>query len=156
VRQHFMLRCDTPPSTASEAPAGTVLEPAGPEDAEAILDLYHACGFEARSPDEMRRAMRDGRHEHAVARVDGRVVAFSELETHWPLRVWVAFVGVVGELRDRGLGSALVAWTLTRRFESGTTSAMLMLSLANRTALRAYEKVGFRRHRVVDVLEKHI
>ena len=32
-------------------------------------------------------------------------------------------------------------------------TALLLLSPANRTALRAYEKVGFRRHRVVDVLE---
>ena len=31
-----------------------------------------------------------------------------------------------------------------------------MLSPANRTALRAYEKVGFRRHRLVDVLEKNL
>jgi predicted GNAT family acetyltransferase len=31
-----------------------------------------------------------------------------------------------------------------------------MLSPANRTAVRAYEKVGFRRHRLVDVLERAI
>ena len=29
-----------------------------------------------------------------------------------------------------------------------------MLAPANRTALRAYEKVGLRRHRLVDALEK--
>ena len=54
------------------------------------------------------------------------------------------------------MGSALVAWAVARRFEAGTRSALLLLSPANRTALRAYEKVGFRRHRVVDVLEKRI
>ncbi len=156
VRQHFLLRCDAKPVSEEEVPANAVLEPAGPEDAEAILDVYHACGFEPRSVEEMRSAMADGRHEHAVARSGGRIVAFTELETHWPRRVWVAFVGVVGELRDRGLGSALVAFSLEQRFERGTTSALLLLSLANRTALRAYEKVGFRRHRLVDVLEKHL
>ena len=156
VRQHFLLRCDARPMNEGEVSAGTLLEPARPEDAETILDLYHASGFETRSSEEMHTAMTDGRHEHAVARESGRIVAFTELETHWPLRVWVAFVGVVGERRDRGLGSALVAWALKQRFESGTTSAWLLLSLANRTALRAYEKVGFRRHRLVDVLEKHL
>ena len=35
-------------------------------------------------------------------------------------------------------------------------SALLLLSPANRTALRAYEKSGFRRHRLVDVLEQAI
>jgi len=156
VRQHFLLRCDAAPAEGAELPTETILEPATPEDAEAILDVYHACGFEARSREEMRSAMSDGRHEHAVARNAGRVVAFTELDTHWPRRVWVAFVGVMPEQRDRGLGSALVAWALRLRFESGTVSAWLLLSLANRTALRAYEKVGFRRHRVIDVLEKYL
>jgi len=156
VRQHFLLRCDARPKPPDEIPAGATLELANPEDAETILDVYHACGFERRSMVDMRNAMRDGRHEHAVARVEGRVVAFTELETHWPRRVWVAYAGVVGDMRDQGLGSALVASALERRFSSGTTSAVLLLSLANRTALRAYEKVGFRRYRLVDVLEKHL
>jgi predicted GNAT family acetyltransferase len=68
----------------------------------------------------------------------------------------VAYVGVVPELRARGLGSALTAWALDRRFEAGAETALLMLSPANRTAVRAYEKVGFRRHRLVDVLEKNL
>ena len=122
----------------------------------ARLDLYHACGFEPRSSQDMHDAMCDGRHEHAVARVDGRIVAFTELETHWPKRVWVAYVGVMGDLRDQGLGSKLASWVLERRFRGGTTSALILLSLANRTALRAYEKVGFRRYRLVDVLEKRL
>ena len=81
-------------------------------------------------------------------------MAFCEIETHWPERVWVAYVGVTAERRDRGVGSALVAWTLEHCFDAGAKSALLMLSPANRTALRTYEKVGFRRHRLVDVLEK--
>ena len=84
------------------------------------------------------------------------MVAFVELETHWPRRPWVAYVGVAPELRARGVGSALTAWALARQFEAGAESALLMLSPANRTALRAYEKVGFRRHRLVDVLEKSL
>ena len=102
----------------------------------------------------MEQALADGRHRHAVARAQGRIVAFVELETHWPRRVWVAYVGVAPELRDRGLGSALVAFALADAFALGAKSALLMLSPANRSALRAYEKVGFRRHRVVDVLER--
>ena len=75
-------------------------------------------------------------------------------ETHWKKRPWVAYVGVSKDLRDRGVGSALVSWGLRRRFDAGATSGLLMLSPANRTALRAYEKVGFRRFRLIDVLEK--
>ena len=75
---------------------------------------------------------------------------------YWPERPWVAYVGVESSLRDRGLGSGLVAWALARSFEAGARSALILLSPGNRTALRAYEKVGFRRHRLVDVLEREL
>ena len=75
-----------------------------------------------------------------MARQGSRIIAFCELETHWPQRVWVSYVGVEPELRDRGLGTALVSWSLARQFDAGAESALLMLSPANRTAFRAYEK----------------
>jgi ribosomal protein S18 acetylase RimI-like enzyme len=153
-RQHFLMRLDAKPAAPRLAIGGLVIEAARAEDAAAIGALYAACGFELRGPDAMREALSDGRHAHAVARLAGRVVAFAEIETHWPDRPWVAFVGVEQALRDRGVGSALVAWALGREFERGARSALLLLSPGNRTAVRAYEKVGFRRHRVVDVLEK--
>jgi ribosomal protein S18 acetylase RimI-like enzyme len=155
VRQHFLMRCDAPKPAEPPLP-GVEFGAAAPGDAAAILAIYAACGFEARSPEAMERILADGRHAHAVAREAGRVIAFVELETHWPRRVWVAFVGVVPELRDRGLGSSLVGHALVHRFRAGAVTALLMLSPANRTALRAYEKVGFRRHRLVDVLERAI
>jgi ribosomal protein S18 acetylase RimI-like enzyme len=102
----------------------------------------------------MRAALADGRHAHAVARHGDRIVAFAEIETHWPERPWVAFVGVDAMLQNRGVGSALVAWALARQFEAGAQSALLLLSPGNRPALQAYEKAGFHRHRLVDVLQK--
>jgi ribosomal protein S18 acetylase RimI-like enzyme len=154
VRQHFLMRCDGARRTSEAPPEETLPEIAKPDDAAEIAALYAACGLGQRSRERMQALLQDGRHAHAVARQEGRVVAFVELETHWPKRVWVAFVGVTPELRARGLGSALTAWALGRQFEQGAESALLMLSPANRTAVRAYEKVGFRRHRLVDVLEK--
>jgi len=154
VRQHFLMRCSQGP----KPPAAPVQDlefalPAAGEVAE-ILALYRACGFEPRSPERMDAVLCDGRHAHAVARQGGRLVAFAELETHWPRRVWVAYVGVAPELRGKGVGSALAAWALERQWALGARSALLVLSPANRTAFRAYEKVGFRRHRTFDVLEK--
>jgi ribosomal protein S18 acetylase RimI-like enzyme len=156
ARQHFLMRCEGARGT-SEAPSPDLAFGAAlPGDAGAILELYAACGFEPRGLPRMQAVLGDGRHAHAVARRDGRVVAFVELETHWPERVWVSYVGVAPELRALGVGSSLTAWALERRFEAGAKSALLMLSPANRTALRAYEKVGFKRHRLVDVLEKSL
>jgi len=153
VRQHFLMRCDEKPVPGKAPIPGLELDAAKPGDTEAILSIYRACGFEERSDSAMQSLLIDGRHSHAVARLEGRVVAFTELETHWPERVWVAYVGVEPALRARGVGSSLVTWELFQRFEAQARSALLMLSPANRTALRAYEKVGFRRHRVIDVLE---
>jgi ribosomal protein S18 acetylase RimI-like enzyme len=154
VRQHFFMRCDTRPSAPAAPIEGLSLELAKADDADAILEIYRACGFVPRSSEAMHACFQDGRHALAIARHDGRVVAFTELETHLPRRVWVAYVGVMEVLRGRGVGSTLVAWALERRFDGGATSALLLLSPANRTALRAYEKVGFRRSRLIDVLEK--
>jgi ribosomal protein S18 acetylase RimI-like enzyme len=157
VRQAFLMRCDArPPLREPPVDGLTPEQVAGPEAAEEILAVYATCGFEPRTPEAMAAAMGDGRHLHAVARLAGRVVAFVELETHWPRRPWVAYVGVEKALRDRGIGSYLVGWALRLRFDAGAASGQLMLSPANRTGLRAYEKVGFRRFRLVDVLEKAI
>ena len=148
------MRCDEAPSTPRAPVAGLTLEPAGEADLASILEIYSACGFEARSEEAMREIYDDPCRVHGVARHDGKVVAFTEIETHWPTRVWVSYAGVDPELRDRGLGSGLVAWSLERCFEAEARSALLLLSGVNRTALRAYEKVGFRRHRLIDVLEQ--
>lgn len=156
VRQHFLMRCERARLSSEAAPADLALEAAEQGDAGAILDLYSTCGFGERSRERMQAVLGDGRHAHGVARAEGRVVAFVELETHWPRRVWVAYVGVAPPMRARGLGSALTAWALGRQFEAGAESALLMLSPVNRTAVRAYEKAGFRRHRLVDVLEKNL
>jgi ribosomal protein S18 acetylase RimI-like enzyme len=156
VRQHFLMRCDERPAPTKPAVPGLELEEATAGDAGAILELYSACGFGARSLAGMQAALGDGLHRHAVARLAGRVVAFAELDTHWPERPWVSFVGVREDLRAKGVGSALVAWSLARCFEAGVRSALLLLSPSNREALRAYEKAGIRRHRVIDVLERRL
>lgn len=152
-RQHFLMRLDAKPA-APRLADGFELAPAAAADAAGVLAIYAACGFELREEDAMREALADRRRAVAVARHGGRVVAFAEIERHWPARPWVAYVGVESRLRDRGVGSALVAFALGREFERGAQSALLLLSPGNRTAVRAYEKVGFRRHRVVDVLER--
>jgi ribosomal protein S18 acetylase RimI-like enzyme len=152
VRQHFLMRCEKRP--AAELPEGFVIEPAQPADAEAIHKLHNDCGLAPRSHADVERAFADGRHAFSVARRGGELAAFVDLEIYWPTRAWVSFVGVSPALRDHGLGSALTAWALAARFDAGAKSALLALSPSNRTALRAYEKVGFRLHRVFDVLER--
>ena len=154
ARQAFLMKCDASPLEAQSPVEDLRFEDAKPDDASGILSIYSECGFEERSDAAMQDALTDGLHVHAVARNGDKIVAFTELETHWARRVWVAFVGVSSNLRDRGVGSALVSWALQQCFQSGTEKGLLMLSPANRTALRAYEKVGFRRFRLVDVLEK--
>jgi ribosomal protein S18 acetylase RimI-like enzyme len=155
VRQAWVMKCDRAPEVP-ELPGGIAVDVAQLDDAPEILDLYLESGFEGRAGDAMRTLLDDGRHAHAVARQGDEMVAFVELETHWPKRPWVSFVGVAKPLRDQGLGSLLVAFALERQFEAGAQAGLLALSPANRTALRAYEKVGFRRFRLIDALEKQL
>jgi mycothiol synthase len=155
VRQVYVMRCDLRPSTEKLPIEGLEIDRARPDDANAILEVYLSCGFPPRDETTARAVLEDGRHAHWVARdASGQVVAFVELETHWRTRPWVAFVGVAPELRDRGLGSSLVGLALEQQFDTGCHSALLTLSPANRTAVRAYEKVGFRRWRLADVLQR--
>jgi ribosomal protein S18 acetylase RimI-like enzyme len=156
VRQAYVMKCERAPSTPEPIP-GLEFAVAQAEDAKVLLELYLACGFDARSEEQMRAMLGDGRHAHAVARAQpGELAAFVELETHWPQRPWLAFAGVAKERRDHGVGSALVSWLLARQFAAGAKAVLLALSPANRTALRAYEKVGFRRFRLIDALEKKL
>jgi len=157
VRQAYVMKCERAPSPP-EPIAGLEFAQARPEDAKALLELYLSCEFEARSEEQMRAMLGDGRHAHAVAHGSGNggLAAFVELETHWPRRPWLAFAGVAKERRDQGIGAALVAWALAARFAAGAKACLLALSPANRTALRAYEKVGFRRFRLIDALEKKL
>ena len=152
VRQHFLMRCDARPAT--EPVPGYLLEDAKPDDAPAIHALHLECGLAPRSLADVQRAFTSSRHGFAVARRDAALAAFVELDLHWPRRPWVSFVGVSPAHRDHGLGTALTAWSLAQRFDAGAGSALLALSPSNRTALRSYEKVGFRLHRVFDVLER--
>lgn len=157
MRQVFVMRCDARPVAAAITIDGLEAGSADTQDAEAILAVYDTCNFPPRSLDEMKRRLTDGRHDHLVARAsDGSIAGFVELETHWPKRPWVAFVGVSGDVRDRGLGSSLMATAVAAAFDRGVDSALLALSPSNRTALRAYEKVGFRRWRLLDVMERAI
>jgi ribosomal protein S18 acetylase RimI-like enzyme len=155
-RQHFMMRCEERPALVVLPVEGLTVEAAKPADAAALLELYAASGFEPRTPARMEEVLADGIHQHALARRGDQVVAFCEIETHWPRRVWVAYVGVAAPLRNRGVGSAVVAWALQRQFDGGCQAALQLLSPANRPAVRAYQKVGFHLHRTLDVLERKL
>lgn len=56
-------------------------------------------------------------------------------------------VSVAPEQQARGLGSALVGLALLAFERAGLCTASLSVTLANRRALRLYERLGFRTHR---------
>jgi ribosomal protein S18 acetylase RimI-like enzyme len=150
------MRADGEVAPAAPLPEGVAIGPASPADLGPIHAIYAEAGFPERSPEEMRTALEGGHHAHVVARARGEVVGFVELDAWSRRRVWVSYVGVRPALRERGVGAAMVRTALSRAFASGADHALLLLSPANRAALRAYEKAGFRRTRMIDVLERGI
>ena len=107
------MRLDDAPVAVRMPIEGVQLDAARPDDADAILAIYTACGFETRTAEGMRAVLEGDRHAHAVARHGGKVVAFAEIETHWPERPWVAYVGVdallLNKLDGTARGGAVVA-----------------------------------------------
>ena len=59
------------------------------------------------------------------------------------------FIGEA-DMLDRGHGSALIRVFADRLFASGTPRVVIDPDPANARAIRAYEKAGFRRDRIVD------
>jgi hypothetical protein len=136
------MRCERARLSSEPAPPDLALETAQPGDADAILDLYSTCGFGPRSRERMQAVLSDGRHAHGVARAEGRVVAFVELETHWPRRVWVAFVGVAPQLRARGrLGAT--SWALGASSGRRRISLLMLLVMAAACGGRPFTATGW-------------
>jgi GNAT superfamily N-acetyltransferase len=58
-------------------------------------------------------------------------------------------VGIVPELRARGLGNALVLQALQGMVRSGLGRGVLEVTAQNESAIRLYQRLGFRRAKVV-------
>jgi L-amino acid N-acyltransferase YncA len=71
VRQHFLMRCDIAPQVPELTTEGFELDLAQPDDCDAILEIYHACGFESRPLEVMRTCLQDGRTRSGAPRRRG-------------------------------------------------------------------------------------
>src|SRR6185503_17325359 len=79
-----------------------------------------------------------------VAEVDGRIVGAVLASRLSRTNGHICQVSVTPEWQARGLGTALMAWALGALEQQGLRTVSLSVTLANRPALRLYERLGFR------------
>ena len=91
-------------------------------------------------PTDLRIALSRGANRHSCA----GFVCYLLTEG----RVEIGSIAVVPEARRRGLGSALIAYTLDEAKTFGATIVSLHVRISNKTARRFYERCGFTQSRV--------
>jgi ribosomal protein S18 acetylase RimI-like enzyme len=79
-----------------------------------------------------------------VAEVDGRIVGAVLASRLSRTNGHICQVSVAPEWQARGLGTALMSWALEALDQQGLRRVSLSVTLANRPALRLYERLGFR------------
>jgi GNAT superfamily N-acetyltransferase len=157
---HYCLR---PPDPLTGAlPAGVTARPAGPADADALVDLHReAIAFQARaSPyvrllpeglEAFRTRLRDGTSTSTVLETGGRLIAVCEW---WPVDaagpplppgryVYLNSVGVTAGARTGGLGRALVAAAVDAAGPD-LDGSTLWFSPQNPIASRVWPHLGWR------------
>jgi len=124
---------------------------AGAADRQLLLDWWRAFAEEAlgESPDAESVAHAvDHRLEAEAAGISfwehGRAVSFAAFGNPTPNGIRIGPVYTPPEFRRRGYASALVA-DLSERLLSGRRFCFLFTDLANPTANRIYERIGYRR-----------
>ena len=121
---------------------GLVLRLAGPGDLPEVLALRHEVFVVGQGvPVEMERDEHDERCDHAVARLDGRVVGTGRLLDPDAEVATVGRMAVAEEVRGRGVGAAVLARLEELARERGIAAVELHAQLHARAF---YERAGYR------------
>jgi predicted GNAT family acetyltransferase len=136
----------------ARAVAGS-LRDATEADRPLIRDWYRAFAMEAigdENPDEERLQQTishrlEAENAGLVLWEDGEPVSLAGFGDPTPNGIRIGPVYTPPELRGRGYASALVAELSSRLLESGRRFCFLYTDLANPTANRIYERIGYRR-----------
>ncbi|MFS8101173.1 GNAT family N-acetyltransferase [Lentzea alba] len=144
-------------------PAGYEIVPFSVARSDEVRQVLNAAfaehwGSTARTPEEFAASFTDNKRfvpsasYLALDRASGAVIGFV-LSRYYPVifeqtgvrELWIGDVGTLSEHRGRGVGSALLGWTLARGREQGYHRAGLSVDSANSTrALGVYERAGFK------------
>jgi predicted GNAT family acetyltransferase len=131
-----------------------------PSDRELIANWIHAFMLEALEEDD-----RPGSEEAAdrwiagrgrslyVWETDGALVSLTGITGQTPHGIRVGPVYTPPDLRGRGFASALVAEVSQAQLDSGRRFVFLFTDLANPTANRIYQAIGYEPVRDIDVYE---
>lgn len=142
-----VFRMALDPHVPTPAAPAERLEPLGPSDVPALRELYADGDATGEAPDFfIASQMEDGMF--VGVRDDGRLVAAGG--TH--LYSSIESIGAIGNVytrrshRGRGLAAAVIRAIVDRLRACDTRTIALNVRTANTTAVRVYERLGFRIH----------
>lgn len=127
------------------------IRPATPDDRDAVIALWHACGLTRPWNDpqaDFARALAGPASAVLVARVGG-VPAGSVMVGYDGHRGWLYYLAVAPERQRTGLGRALMAAAEAWLRAHGAPKVQLMVREDNAAALGFYDALGFERQKVV-------
>lgn len=135
---------ELPQAKASDAiAAGFVLRPAGPNDAEAIAQIDEAAfSTPWLTPQEARGMVREETLRVLEEIGTKRAVAYLRLRADFTGAGYISDVAVHPEYQRRGLGEAMLRWSLAWFRAQGYRNAALTVSTDNGPAIALYRKLG--------------
>lgn len=157
-----MVRDLDPRETPGDPPEGVSIRVArDPEDDRAIYAVLEESfrghfGLESTTFERFLSEFKDDRYDAslvAIAERDGEPVGVA---ASWDIDGlgWVGDLGVLPQVRGRGIGVALLRTAFSLLAERGLTRGRLNVDSGNETgATRLYERVGMTVHRAFDVYE---
>ena len=114
-----------------------------------VAKTHHAAQFPEGfmswlTPDSVRDSVEQGPVFRVLEVTDsGRAVGFLRLRTESAAEGHISDIAVHPDFQRRGLGEAVMRWSLARFREDGRHAAALTVTTDNRAAIALYRKLGF-------------
>ena len=123
----------------------TLLRPAEPEDENAVVDLWTACGLVVPWNDphaDFRLARGRAGSDVVVAEAKGTILAAAMIG-HDGHRGWIYYLGTRPEARSRGLAKRLIAHAESWAKARGIPKMQLLVRNSNVRVRGFYESLGY-------------
>jgi len=124
-----------------------------PEDGDAVVELWHACGLVRPTNDprkDIARKQRVRKDLFLVGLLDGKVVA-SAMVGYEGHRGWINYLAVSPQNRKRGFGRQIMDEAERRLRAEGCPKINLQVRTSNAEALAFYRAIGYLQDDVVSM-----
>jgi ribosomal protein S18 acetylase RimI-like enzyme len=129
------------------------IQPYSPEYETAVISLWQECNLvrpQNNPKKDIERKLKVNPKLFLIGLLDGKVVAtvMGGYDGH---RGWVNYLGIAPEYRKKGLGWQMMEAIEKRLLEKGCPKLNLQVLVANKEAIKFYERIGYKNDAVVSL-----